>query len=213
MKGMLLFSLVGHLAFLGGVALVSGRAVAPREYRKVYRVKLVRAEAVPTKTSTRTSRRGTPPMRAKPVPPPKPKMRSRPTKTVPDRRKPSKKAPQDKRSDVTDAPAQRSVQTTGPVRLDAESFPFPEYLQALVDTIQTKWRLPSDVVEGSGRATVYFRILRHGSIRRAIVEAGSGARTFDRSALDAVFATDPFLPLPEGFQGEYLGVHFSFERE
>jgi len=151
-------------------------------------------------------------MKATQSAPAKSTARRRPTRTVPTRRPSAEKKPPQKTSDAVDAPAQRSVVTPKAIRLDAESFPFPEYLQALVDTMQAKWRLPSGV-GGSGRATVYFRILRHGSIRRPVVEAGSGARAFDRSVLDAVLRSDPFVPLPEGFRGEYLGVHFSFERE
>ena len=212
MKRTLLFSLAAHLVFLVGLALIPGRPIAPAEYLKVYRVKLLRAKDVPAPARARVSRRGAPAMKETRSAPAKSTPRRRPTRTLPDRRPPAEKRPTKETSDAVDAPAQRSVVTPSTIRLDAESFPFPEYLQALVDTMQAKWRLPSGI-GGAGRATVYFRILRHGSIRRPVVEVGSGARAFDRSVLDAVLRSDPFSPLPEGFQGEYLGIHFSFERE
>jgi hypothetical protein len=34
---------------------------------------------------------------------------------------------------------------------------------------------------------------------------------FDHSALRAVMVSDPLPPLPLGFTGEDLGVHFGFE--
>ena len=210
MKRTLLFSLAAHLAFLGGLALIPGRPIAPAEYLKVYRVKLLQTKDVPAPARARVSRRGAPAMKETRSAPAKSTAQRRPTRTLPDRRPSTdKRSP---RSDAADVSVQRSVVTPSTIRLDAEDFPFPEYLQALVDTMQAKWRLPSGI-GGSGRATVHFQILRHGSIRRPVVEYGSGARVFDRSVLDAVLRSDPFSPLPEGFQGEYLGVHFSFERE
>ena len=42
---------------------------------------------------------------------------------------------------------------------------------------------------------------------------GSGFEFFDSSALRAVMLSDPMPPLPFGYNGDDLGVHFGFEYE
>ena len=61
------------------------------------------------------------------------------------------------------------------------------------------------------RATVYFRIDREGELSATRLEAQSGAEFFDRSALRAVQVSNPMPPLPLGYTGAVLGVHFEFE--
>ena len=39
----------------------------------------------------------------------------------------------------------------------------------------------------------------------------SGYEFFDRSALRAILISDPLPPLPVGYTGSDLGVHFGFE--
>ena len=44
-------------------------------------------------------------------------------------------------------------------------------------------------------------------------ETMSGAEFFDRSAVRAIQLSDPMPPLPVGFSGDVLGVHFGFDYE
>jgi TonB family protein len=60
-------------------------------------------------------------------------------------------------------------------------------------------------------ATVYFKIARDGSISDEKVENTSSHEIFDRAAIRAVKLTSPLPPLPAGFKGKYLGVHFEFQ--
>ena len=60
------------------------------------------------------------------------------------------------------------------------------------------------------RAMVFFRVRRDGSIQEIRLEAPSGVEFFDRSAVRAVQLGDPMPPLPEGYTGASLGVHFGF---
>lgn len=93
-----------------------------------------------------------------------------------------------------------------------QPFPYQGYLDSLVTRIQDHWEEP--LIVGNRRtlkATVFFRILRDGSITDFRVESPSGLIPFDRSALDAVTSASPLSPLPEGFRGDYLGVYFDFE--
>ncbi|MBI2952399.1 TonB family protein [bacterium] len=98
----------------------------------------------------------------------------------------------------------------GGLRIEGDLlFPYPGYLDSLVTRIQDHWEEP--LAQGSLKATVFFRILRDGTITDFRVDAPSGSLPFDRSVLDAVIRANPLSPLPEGFRGENLGVYFDFE--
>ena len=60
---------------------------------------------------------------------------------------------------------------------------------------------------------VYFRIARGGEVSGVRLEGASGMEFFDRSAVRAVMISDPLPPLPLGFTGGDLGVHFGFDWE
>jgi len=93
------------------------------------------------------------------------------------------------------------------------SFPYTYYVLLIRDKVSDNWytSLISSAISGTVRAVVYFRILRNGQITDLKIEESSGIKSFDLSALRAVYSAAPFPPLPSGFEGEYLGVHFIFE--
>jgi protein TonB len=100
----------------------------------------------------------------------------------------------------------------GQVSVDARDFEFTYYLVLVRNKIAQNWTPPGGLAGGSGaRAIVFFRIGRDGSVRGAQLESGSRFEYFDRSALRAVVLSDPLPPLPLGFNGGDLGVHFGFE--
>ena len=55
-----------------------------------------------------------------------------------------------------------------------------------------------------------LRIKRDGSLDAIRVEIPSGNATVDQSALLAVKRSDPLPRLPDGFEGQTLGVRFWF---
>ncbi len=61
------------------------------------------------------------------------------------------------------------------------------------------------------RAVVYFRVSRDGGVSAIRLESPSGVEFFDRSALRAIALSAPLPPLPLGFAGSDLGIHFGFE--
>lgn len=87
------------------------------------------------------------------------------------------------------------------------TFPFPWYLQYVQDTLTNNW---SRMSSAQGRVGVYFRILRDGRVDRLRVETSSGNSALDQSAELAVKRVNRFNPLPEGFEGDSLGVRFWF---
>ena len=95
-------------------------------------------------------------------------------------------------------------------QLDAYNFGSPYYLSIVFGKIRDEWENP---VQSSSNlmTTIYFRILRDGSIVETKVEKTSGLDLFDQSAVRAIIGSAPFPPLPNEFSGEYLGIHLEFE--
>jgi protein TonB len=102
---------------------------------------------------------------------------------------------------------------SGQLSLDQSDFEFTYYLVLVRNRIAQNWTPPAGLVTAGQpvRAVVYFRITRGGEIAEARLESTSSAEFFDRSALRAVMISNPLPPLPLGFTGADLGVHFGFE--
>jgi protein TonB len=94
-----------------------------------------------------------------------------------------------------------------PVTLEGRPFRFPWYLEQLVSKIERNWRPTSNTMS----ATVYFRIARNGRLSDIDVAEESGNFLFDQAARRAVEASAPMPPLPEEYDGDYLGVYFQFD--
>jgi len=99
----------------------------------------------------------------------------------------------------------------GDIGVDS-NFEFAYYLQQVRDIIASNWSPPSGVSGGTMRTVVYFQISRQGAVSGARLETGSGSEFFDRAGVRAVMVSQ-LPPLPLGFGGGALGVHFGFEWE
>jgi TonB family protein len=101
----------------------------------------------------------------------------------------------------------------GQVAVDAANFEFTYYLLLVRNRIAQSWAPPAGLTHGGQpvRAVLYFRIARGGGVSGLRIENASGFEYFDRAALHAVQISDPLPPLPLGFSGADLGVHFGFE--
>ncbi len=98
----------------------------------------------------------------------------------------------------------------GQVAVDASNFEFAYYLQQVRALIARNWSPPSGV-PATTRAEVYFRVARDGSLSAPRIETSSGNAYFDQSAARAVIVTGHLPPLPLGYDGGDLGIHFGFE--
>ena len=100
----------------------------------------------------------------------------------------------------------------GAIALDS-NFEFTYYLTLVRNRIAQSWAPPAGLSPGGQpvRSVMYFRIARDGSITSIRIETGSGVEYFDRSALRAIQLSDPLPPLPLGYSGGDLGVHFGFQ--
>jgi TonB family protein len=99
---------------------------------------------------------------------------------------------------------------SGQVAVDDANFEFAYYLQIVRAQIARNWTPPAGSETGT-RVEVYFRVTRSGSISGLRVDVGSGNDIFDDSAIRAVTITEQLPPLPLGYAGADLGIHFGFE--
>ncbi len=99
------------------------------------------------------------------------------------------------------------------LQLDIENFEFSYYLVAVRNKVSSNWSPPAGIGAQTTRArtVVYFRIVKNGKIADLKTETPSGIALFDQSALRAILRSEPFPPLPRGFPGSSLGIHFGFE--
>ncbi len=98
----------------------------------------------------------------------------------------------------------------GQVAVDASNFEFAYYLQQVRLQIARNWTPPGGMPTGT-RVEIYFRVARDGSLTSPRIETTSGNGYFDQSAARAVIVTGHLPPLPLGYDGGDLGIHFGFE--
>ena len=135
---------------------------------------------------------------------------------------PKKKKPEKPREEQPPQPATALPSATvgsaglkGDLSLDVKDFEFTYYLVLVRNRIAANWAPPAGLATSGQRvrAVVYFRISRGGEITATRLEETSGMEFFDRSTIRAVTISDPLPPLPLGFGGGDLGVHFGFDWE
>lgn len=148
----------------------------------------------------------------KPKPKPKPEVKQAPNQKQPAPKNPvtppSETPPVAKRTVLPYAPVAGGL--SGEVAVDDANFEFAYYLQMVRAQIARNWTPPSGASTGA-RAEVYFRVSRAGGISALRVETSSGNPYFDQSATRAVVITQQLPPLPLGYAGADLGIHFGFE--
>ena len=66
-------------------------------------------------------------------------------------------------------------------------------------------------VRQAPRIYVSFDVLRDGTIINEQIDESSGIPSLDRSAMRAIFASNPLAPLPGDFRGRSVNVRFWFE--
>jgi TonB family protein len=138
--------------------------------------------------------------------PPKPKKKEE-KKTEPERPKPQVRAA------ALPTAAVGNAGLRGDVAVEGGDFEFTYYLELIRNRIASNWAPPAGSTGKAVRTVVYFKVGRNGSLSAVRMEEASGMEFFDRSALRAVMISDPLPPLPLGFAGSDLGVHFGFEWE
>lgn len=98
----------------------------------------------------------------------------------------------------------------GQVAVDESNFEFAYYLQQVRSLIARNWTPPAGAAQGA-QVVVYFRVTRDGTLTAPRVETSSGNAWFDQAATRAVVLVGHLPPLPLGYAGADLGIHFGFE--
>jgi TonB family protein len=149
----------------------------------------------------------------KPKPRPKPEVKQQPKPVQPTKPMPTPRddtPPPAAAKQLVLPMAQVANGISGQVAVDDASFEFAYYLQIVRAQIARNWTPPAGSTEGA-RVEVYFRVARSGAISGLRVETPSGNDIFDDSAIRAVTITEQLPPLPLGYAGADLGIHFGFE--
>ena len=91
--------------------------------------------------------------------------------------------------------------------LDIANFCCPEYIQTMVQKIQSNWNSKQGA---AGQVVVKFTIRRDGMLTNVEVEKPSGNPVLDLESRRAVLYTRQLPPLPSNFTEPYLTVHLNF---
>jgi protein TonB len=96
-------------------------------------------------------------------------------------------------------------------QVDQEGFRHDYYLELLRTILARSWDPPLGG-EGILTASVHFVIQRDGTITAPEIVGSSGWSLYDRSALGAVLTARKLPPLPEGYDGDHIGLTVNFQR-
>jgi len=87
------------------------------------------------------------------------------------------------------------------------------YLDRLKGKVDRDWKAPSIVAKIPPKAVIAFRISKNGKISNIILEKSSGNIVLDNSALSMIRALNNLGPLPIAYNGDSLGIHYTFIAE
>lgn len=110
------------------------------------------------------------------------------------------------------AQAPEEGQDAGNVQIEGKAFPFPDYLNNIVNQIQRHWRPPTG--KQHLRAELSFVIRRDGSVEDIEWVQRSGNVAFDleaRGAIEMAGRGQAFGPLPDAYPRDQLRVSFYFD--
>ncbi len=97
---------------------------------------------------------------------------------------------------------------SGPV-IDIPDFKYDYYLGLIRNKVDSRWSQPITYAQIK-QTLIEFTINRNGGVDNAVVAESSGDYYFDQTALRAVSLSDPFPPLPRGYNENFLKVRYRF---
>jgi TonB family protein len=95
---------------------------------------------------------------------------------------------------------------------DTKGVDFGPYLKTVIGSVKQNWykALPENPVSTKGNVSVEFVILKGGRVVKIHRTEISGSAVLDKSAWDAITASNPFPPLPSEFTGTSLALRLHF---
>ena len=199
MRKAFIISLSGHILVLFSLWSSCGKKVSYIDIPQIYEVELI---AMP-QIEEPPPEEPLPEVDVETIPPPPEEK-----KQIKPKKQETKPKPEEQQKRIVSS--QEQQQSTATVRSD-ELFEFPWYLRLMTDKISRNWRNPYRGEEESVLCTIYFRILRDGTVTELRLEKTSGISTFDRAALRAVISSSPLPHLPPDYAESHLTVHLDFE--
>jgi outer membrane biosynthesis protein TonB len=172
----------------------------PQAEKKKQPVPLKAVKTPETKVKPKTEDPKEKPVKTTEAPPPKEKPATTATGTS--------EKPQ--AATTTSAPEEHPV-SMGMV--DQANFHQDYYLETIRSILVRLWDPPTGGTPGLHQASIHFIVQRDGTITDPTITSASGWALYDRSALGAVMAAVHKLPpLPEGYEGNELGLTVNFQR-
>ncbi|MEO5656968.1 MAG: energy transducer TonB [Nitrospiria bacterium] len=157
--------------------------------------------------------------RAERAVPPTPKRGTHAAEAAADIKPPAEPTPEPQKPTPTPEPpeqvasippeADRGIALVTPL-MEAVALKYPYYTNALLRKMDANWSPPGAGLAATQEVLVTFTILRDGSVRGTNIEQSSGNLYYDQAALRTVLRSSPFPPLPPGYAGDTMTVHFSF---
>jgi len=97
--------------------------------------------------------------------------------------------------------------------VDQANFHQDYYLETIRSILVRLWDPPTGGTPGLHQASIHFIVERDGTITSPEIRSPSGWALYDRSAMGAVMsAMHKLPPLPEGYEGNELGLTVNFQR-
>ena len=208
------FSSVGiHVLVLSVVSMPVVQRETPVHADPLYEVALIEWPEPNLKPPTPTPRK---PKVVTEKPKPKQKALPKDAVTIPEKtvKKPAKKkepAPEPEATVTKELkPTEAAEEPVSLGVVDQRDFKQDYYLQALRRALARKWHPPK---EGTGllHTTLHFIVQKDGTIVQPKITGSSGSGLHDRAAMSAVLSVK-LPPLPEGYDGDHLGLTVNFKR-
>jgi TonB family protein len=117
---------------------------------------------------------------------------------------------------VTDAPSAPSAQlapTDEKIEIGTREYPYIGYFASMRRAIGEKWHYPLEAVRQNRQGTVEvdFKIQKNGRASDVKVVRSSGYKELDEAIMQAIWAAQPFLPLPAEFHKDMITVSGTFQ--
>jgi TonB family protein len=95
---------------------------------------------------------------------------------------------------------------------DTQGVDFGPYLQRILQDVRQNWYdlIPESAEMKKGKLAIEFAITKDGKVADMRLVATSGDEALDRAAWGGIAASNPFPPLPQQFNGQYLALRFRF---
>ena len=98
------------------------------------------------------------------------------------------------------------------VLTDTQGINFNPYLSRVLQDVKQRWfeLIPEHVATKRGNVALEFAILKDGKLVGLRVVKTSGDIALDRPAWGSISGSNPFPPLPQEFNGSYIGLRLRF---